>query len=504
LGGYLGDRFKEMTKKFTISESRLKYFVHCKRTIDDIATMTGYSQSCIKHYLNLYDIDPYYECKICGESDFYELKSQVIKNQSSMLTFSIFNICESCYNDKKSNIHKKLHKERGSSILEKRKATSLKKYGVEYTFHKKSRKNALKLQKESAKQIKLNLLYQKYPYRSKDIFYNEYILNGKSLHTLCKEWGCLESVILKYVHKYNFDETYRCEQCKSPNNLIAKKGKNVLKYKPLCKICRTALCKDVMRLIVEKDNANKKITKEILEFLHNEEKLSITQICAKLKVGVKRIHALFLKYDIKEIKRCEKCGNTDNLFVSKTPKGKTITHNYCNACHSRSCSKGLSNKTYSKISQKLFYEIYSILPQELKTCCYFATLNHEYTEVIPDNFRNCQDIDNFRYNYDFCINYQDVKFVVEFNGDLWHANPQIYKWDDTPNPMNKNIISEDIWIKDRKRNDYTFAMGNFLIEVWEKDYHTNKQDTIDNIIMNINMVYYSNENKNLRSFLDAE
>jgi hypothetical protein len=161
-------------------------------------------------------------------------------------------------------------------------------------------------------------------------------------------------------------------------------------------------------------------------------------------------------------------------------------------------SYGASN--YSKVSQKLFWEVYYNLPEELQECCLFAELNTEYSHKIPEFDRNGLCIKKTRYCFDFTIFFNDTLFVLEFNGDIFHANPALYALEDRPNFLRPDLTSKDIWDSDLLRETYVFAIGGMFMSIWEKDFHQNKQECIDRVLMYINLVYYNGSNKNLRSF----
>jgi len=117
-----------------------------------------------------------------------------------------------------------------------------------------------------------------------------------------------------------------------------------------------------------------------------------------------------------------------------------------------------NKKNWSKISQELFWDIYKEVANNFKNI-YFGELNHEY---------GCETCNNF----DFVV--KDNKKVIEFNGDAFHGNPEIYKEDDIPisfiNKTAKQLREEDkIKIDKAKNNGYTIKI------VWEKDYRNNKK-----------------------------
>ena len=89
---------------------------------------------------------------------------------------------------------------------------------------------------------------------------------------------------------------------------------------------------------------------------------------------------------------------------------------------------------YSKISQILFDDISSTIDGKFK----YATKGGELSIHGNDN--------NF-YRYDFTCT--DNKKIIEYNGEQYHANPKIYKYDDTPHPFHKtnNITTKEIWEK---------------------------------------------------------
>jgi hypothetical protein len=85
---------------------------------------------------------------------------------------------------------------------------------------------------------------------------------------------------------------------------------------------------------------------------------------------------------------------------------------------------------------------------------------------------------------DFFI--RDLNIGIEFNGDIWHANPIKFEANDKPFPFQKNLTSEDIWSKDKIKNDFLRTKLNKLIIIWESDLHKDGIDkTVDKIIKEI-------------------
>lgn len=61
----------------------------------------------------------------------------------------------------------------------------------------------------------------------------------------------------------------------------------------------------------------------------------------------------------------------------------------------------------------------------------------------------------------------DNRYVVEFYGDYWHANPLVYTADDI---VHHRKTAKEIWEKDRERIDIMREAGYTIFVVWQKDY----------------------------------
>lgn len=116
---------------------------------------------------------------------------------------------------------------------------------------------------------------------------------------------------------------------------------------------------------------------------------------------------------------------------------------------------------FSKISQELFWGIYNNLKNNEHI--YFAKLNKEFGKLSNNNKY---------YFYDFVDTLN--KKVIEFNGDVFHANPKRYKKDDIVNPFNKKTANE-IWKYDNEKIDFIKSLGFDVLIIWESDYYNNKE-----------------------------
>ena len=78
---------------------------------------------------------------------------------------------------------------------------------------------------------------------------------------------------------------------------------------------------------------------------------------------------------------------------------------------------------------------------------------------------------------------QETKTVIEFYGDYWHRNPEIYEGD---HPYFKLFV-KDKWKKDELRIDVIKESNEVenIIIIWEKEFRKNPTKVIENIIKEI-------------------
>ena len=114
---------------------------------------------------------------------------------------------------------------------------------------------------------------------------------------------------------------------------------------------------------------------------------------------------------------------------------------------------------YSKTSQRLFNEIKNTLG--LDDCC-FAEHNGE------------KQIDKFR------VDFLYKNTIIEFNGDIYHGNPELFEATDKPNPF-KELTCLELWEEDRKRKEFLENQGYNIIVVWEREFKKKKKETISRL-----------------------
>lgn len=124
-------------------------------------------------------------------------------------------------------------------------------------------------------------------------------------------------------------------------------------------------------------------------------------------------------------------------------------------------------KTIRKLPSKVSQKMCSMLDDRLTGTCYYTTKNYE--KLIQG------------YRVDFY--HSESKTVVEFYGDFFHRNPNIYE----STFVAHSISSKERWEYDKHReNDIASSIDvNKLIVVWESDFRKNPEKVIQNIIREI-------------------
>jgi len=197
----------------------------------------------------------------------------------------------------------------------------------------------------------------------------------------------------------------------------------------------------------------------------------------------------FYKYYLGYSKHCScKCSATDYLVRSKTKSTCINKYGFDNpaACDhikrkirktflrkygvehvlqnkeikAKATKTTIENGTqnYSKISQKLFWLIYNDMNEYEKKKIYFGELNKEFGRKIG----------NHSYFFDF-VDSKNKK-IIEFNGDLFHGNPNFFNENDFPNPFNKSLTAKEIWESDERKKKEIEEQGFEVFYVWENDF----------------------------------
>lgn len=153
----------------------------------------------------------------------------------------------------------------------------------------------------------------------------------------------------------------------------------------------------------------------------------------------------------------EKYGEIEGLKVFKERQRKWQETLHKN--HNIKCG-------YSPISQELFKKLLRYYKPKDRINIFYATKNHEY---------NIYDDKNYLYDF------TDIKNnkIIEFQGDLYHANPKLYTNETYINPYNPDMTMEDIHNKDLNKKIIAKKNGFDVEYVWEYDYRNNKEEVIN-------------------------
>jgi G:T-mismatch repair DNA endonuclease (very short patch repair protein) len=128
---------------------------------------------------------------------------------------------------------------------------------------------------------------------------------------------------------------------------------------------------------------------------------------------------------------------------------------------------------FSKISQHFFWKLFDSLNENEKEHCYFGEHIKEFRKIDKSE-KKC-------YYYDFVIS--SLKYCIEFNGAVFHADPNQFKGTDTPNPFNKELTAENIWKQDSIKIKFLENEGFIVDVVWESE-----KDDVEKFIKRINDV----------------
>lgn len=75
-----------------------------------------------------------------------------------------------------------------------------------------------------------------------------------------------------------------------------------------------------------------------------------------------------------------------------------------------------------------------------------------------------------------------LKIVVEFNGDYWHANPNVYKPNDVIQyPNDLYMRAEEVWLRDAAKIKLMLDRGYKCYTVWELDVKDNMDEVLNNL-----------------------
>lgn len=161
------------------------------------------------------------------------------------------------------------------------------------------------------------------------------------------------------------------------------------------------------------------------------------------------------------IEYCERQAytNTIDYFIEKYGDEEG-TKRYKTMVIQKSVPKSSNeNSRSSKAEMEFIYD----LEQTLNETIEFSTYSKQYM-IFEDTKLFFYDVVH-------------KKRAIEFNGDYWHCNPEIY----SENYYHEIIqqTAKDIWERDAIKVDAIEKHGIPCLVIWEKDYTINKKETIE-------------------------
>lgn len=120
-----------------------------------------------------------------------------------------------------------------------------------------------------------------------------------------------------------------------------------------------------------------------------------------------------------------------------------------------------------------------------KLCCGQSKACHKLISLILENSNveleyGDKEYRIFDFNTDTIYLYDitnlNKKKIIEFNGDMWHGNPAIYKG--SQKQKITNVPYKDIWEKDRIKRETAERKGFEVLTIWESDFYKNQDDVV--------------------------
>ena len=138
----------------------------------------------------------------------------------------------------------------------------------------------------------------------------------------------------------------------------------------------------------------------------------------------------------------------------------------------------LNNKTVeekAEINKKKLYKSGSASKSEREI---YDQLKVAFDELENQYCIRREDDASRYYLYD--MRYQDK--IIEYNGDLWHANPIMYSSNEVVKFPGNSLTSEAIWQKDSLKLSLAKSNGFNVLVVWEKDHKENPEKVVQECI----------------------
>lgn len=320
--------------------------------------------------------------------------------------------------------------------------------------------------KKCKKEKKLNISYDELKYNQLNYFYDidfkniiekEYVLDKKSILSICEEYKIVYSHLVFLINYLGFIKRTAKEESKNE--------KTREKYSTTC--IKKYGVDNISKLEKIKDKKRKTFLKNYgVDNIFKEE---------KFKKWIKDNNFAWNSLSNEENKsRVEKQTNSIKKFWND-PKNRE----YVNSIKKKNKEKYLSwlnnlseeeKKKYNEKKIKWWYELTDDQKSEIfsKRTAKYSKLESKISESLALlNISHSRQ--KFIKNKSFDIHLTNTKILIEVNGDYWHANPLIYDENDQINYPGKILKASDVWNYDSKKKQIAEDKNYKVIYIWESE-----------------------------------
>jgi len=303
---------------------------------------------------------------------------------------------------------------------------------------------------------------------TKDLLIKEYIENDKTISEICNLTNfCSIQSVINLLKKFNIEKDFdiRCEYC---NKGFENK---------LSKTSHLARCKKYSKI---KENFQKDVlTQDFLIKEYIEKERSILDIIQEFPVEINyRDFTKILKaHGIKKrnISEAKLTNFTKNKYAETNLLAYGSSHNF-NKNHPSRINwekilfeeEGIINVFQRKeVIEKIANKIaeYNTDPRRGSR---ISSFHRQINEMIKNyNIKTKLEyrINNFYYDI-----FVEPNLIIEVNGNMFHANPIYYKSGDLlNNHIFNNKLVDEIWERDKIKNENAINNGYKLLIIWESD-----------------------------------
>jgi len=119
------------------------------------------------------------------------------------------------------------------------------------------------------------------------------------------------------------------------------------------------------------------------------------------------------------------------------------------------------SRGYSKISEEFIGSLLDVLNK-------MGYPNSDILHGKNEKFIRTKEGNVYKYDLVF----SNLKKIIEFNGDFWHANPNLFESNYLNKP--KNMTAKEIWEYDAEKKKTAESHGYTVFTLWEGDYRQDK------------------------------